>query len=88
MDRTVVGRKIWQQKKPGQPGSQCTGLQAVEAAMAEVGLFPDAGKDGEFQLLHRERGREQKKWRGTWVEGSDGSSAPLRRQSMGAELPG
>lgn len=44
----VVGRKIWQQKKLVQLGSQYTWLQAVETALFEVILFPDAGKEGNF----------------------------------------
>lgn len=58
MGQTVVGRKIWQPKKPGQPGSQYTWLQAVEAAVAEIGLFPDAGKGGEFQLTAQGKGKK------------------------------
>lgn len=48
MDQIVVGRKIWQQKKLVQLGSQYTWLQAVETVLFEVVLFPDAGKDGNF----------------------------------------
>lgn len=48
MDQIVVGRKIWQQKKLVQLGSQHTRLQAVETVSFEVILFPDAGEVGNF----------------------------------------